>query len=218
MPVPDAVAGDILLAEFGYAQAAALQANEDRARASSYFLATAGSVMLALLGLKLDPVPHPLLTLGFAALFTALTVIGFTTLNQLAGLRLAWLEACRAMNHIKDRYVRMYPALDGAFRWTDATLPPAFKPTSIGSHLARLLATVIGLAAASTTIFVLWTAWVLRMAAPADAVAQTLAAVASGLVGLTLGAIAWQRYVQLLRQADESDEVRQRQTIGSHSR
>lgn len=198
-PVPDAVAGDMLLAEFGYAQAAALQANEDRARVSSYFLATSGSVVLALLGLKLDPVPHPLLTLGFVALFTTLTYIGFTTLNQLVALRLAWLEACREMNHVKARYVRMYPALDGAFRWTDATLPPAFKPTSISSSLARLVVIVIALAAASATLFLLWTAWIVTIATPASAITQTQGAAVSGVAGLTLGALAWRRYVRQLR-------------------
>ena len=89
----------VLVAEFEYAYATALQASEDRARVSSYFLATAGSMALALVGMKLDARPEPLVTLGFAALFALLTGIGLLTLNQLAALRLAFgvadLALCR---------------------------------------------------------------------------------------------------------------------------
>jgi len=199
--LPALDAGEILVAEFHYAQATALQANEDRARAGSYFLATAGSVVLALLGVRLEGAPEPIVTLGFAALFLALTGIGLVTLNQLAALRLGWLDSCHAMNAIKARYVAAHPGLAGAFRWSDATLPPPFKARSLSSQLALLVALVMGLAAASATVCLLWTGWTV-VAGPAGAgPTQVAAGLLAALVGLLTGVAAWRHYRRQLRRA-----------------
>jgi hypothetical protein len=191
--------GDILIAEFEAARAAALQANEDRARVTSYFLATAGSMAAAILSLHFDVAASPMPALGFAALFAALTWIGWTTLTQLADLRLAWIEGCRAMNQIKATYMAVLPGLEAAFRWTDATLPPAYKPRSLSSQLARIVVTVMGLSAASTTVFGAlglgpWFRFDQWRETPAS-VGLVIAAAAAGILVIWLG---WRHYLRLL--------------------
>jgi hypothetical protein len=185
----------ILIAEFEYARAAAFQANEDRARVSSYFLATGGSVVLALLGLKLDSPPHPLIVVGFASLFAALAWMGWNTLNQLAALRLAWRDSCLAMNQVKDHYVSAHSALQGAFRWTDQSLPPAFKPTSLSSQLARMVAAIMGLATAVAAACALWAiATMARVGMAPWAIVACAAALAAVVIR-----VSWLHYVNQLR-------------------
>jgi hypothetical protein len=203
-PAPPLDPTAILVAEFQYAQAAAMQATEDRARVTTYFLATAGSVVLALLGLKLEARPPPPVTLGFTGLFTALTAVGLVTLNQLAALRLAWRESCRAMNQVKDHFTAAQPSLAPAFRWTEASLPPAYKPRSISSQLAGLVAAVMGLASASALFFAFWSARTVAWPAPAPPAEQLADAAFAALGGLAVIVVAWRHYVDRLADASST--------------
>ncbi len=196
---PDLDPNAILIAEFEYARAAAFQANEDRARVSSYFLATVGSVLLALLGLKLDGLPRPLVALGFSALFGVLAWMGLMTINQLAALRLAWHDSCRAMNRVKAHYVARHPAHRDAFLWTDERLPGPFKATSISSQLARLVALIMGFAAGAAVLALGWAAvLVLGPSVPRPDQAAAPAVVLGLGVLAAVARAAWLHYVRRL--------------------
>ena len=95
---------ELLAAEFNYIAQTATQANEDRARVSSFYLIAVGSLIAALLGTQLfDPETFtPTVKLIFSGVFALLTLLGASTVMQLAQLRSAWYESARAMNQIKD--------------------------------------------------------------------------------------------------------------------
>jgi len=213
---------DILLAEFAYAQACAMQANEDRARVTSYFLAAAGSVAVAILGLEADQASPQGSAWGFAGifgLFALLTWAGHTTISQLVALRLAWRKSCQAMNHIKCQYVGgNQEKMEKTFEWRDDTLPPAFKRTSVSCQLAKLVAVIMGLSAATATMFAQWALWgadaagsvfgwataFFGLAVFDGALGSVVSAMVVGLLVLTL---AWRRYVTALKRADIAEAL-----------
>lgn len=129
---------EILVAEFEYIATTAFQANEDRARVSSYYLMTAGAAVAAILGAKIEGEMQPVGYWGFAVVFGALAIIGLLTVLQLARLRSAWRSSAQAMNQIKDYYVERCPdaQLEKAFAWTTETLPPGEKRNSVAFMLA----------------------------------------------------------------------------------
>ncbi len=133
---------EILVAEFEYIAATAFQANEDRARVSSYYLMTAGAAVAAILGAKIEGEMPPVGYWGFAVVFGALAFIGLLTVLQLARLRSAWRSSAQAMNRIKDYYREHCPDahLEEAFAWTTETLP---EPTKRGSVAFLLALSVI---------------------------------------------------------------------------
>lgn len=116
--------GDILIAEFNYITQTAFQANEDRARVSSYYLVSVAAVIGAVFGAKIDGTSVFLVNLAFGVLFAILSLVGATTLLQLARLRSAWDESAVAMNMIKCYYATHLSgeALDAAFFWKTSTL------------------------------------------------------------------------------------------------
>jgi hypothetical protein len=128
-PVPE----DILFAEFEYIAATAAQANEDRARVASFYLIAVGSLVAALFSTQLfGPLAgSPGISLLFSGLFLTLTLLGSSTVLQLARLRAAWYESALAMNQIKDHVIQLDKKLAGAFRWRSASLPPLYKVDSI---------------------------------------------------------------------------------------
>ena len=129
---------EILVAEFEYIATTAFQANEDRARVSSYYLMAAGAAVAAILGAKIEGEMSPVGYWGFAVVFGALAFIGLLTVLQLARLRSAWRSSAQAMNQIKDYYRERCPdaQLEKALAWTDANLPSATKLNSVAFLLA----------------------------------------------------------------------------------
>jgi hypothetical protein len=136
----------LLAAEFQYIAQTAFQANEDRARVSTFYIVTLGSLVAALFSGQLDSVGNPAdINRGFAVVFFALSFFGLLTLLQLVRLREAWFESALAMNQIKRFYIQYLPdvPLDDAIRWKTSTLPRLFKPWSIG-FLQMLQVVILG--------------------------------------------------------------------------
>src|SRR5512141_1827517 len=81
----------LLQAELDYITQTAFQANEDRARVSSFYLVAVGSLVAALFGTQfVDQNLDPRLIAGaFCSLFFVLTALGTLTTLQLARLRAA---------------------------------------------------------------------------------------------------------------------------------
>ncbi len=134
-PLPE----EFLAAEFSYIANSAFQANEDRSKAASFFLVAVGSLVAAIFGTQLlTGTPQQLLIAyrSLAGLFFVLTLLGGLTVAQLARLRLAWLEAARAMNQMKDFVAEHHQGLNlkQAFRWRSETLPKEFKADSISFY------------------------------------------------------------------------------------
>ena len=150
MANPKLDSDSILTAEFNYIAQAAFQANEDRARVTSYYLVSVGSFIAAILGTQFFTHPEPGIYLAFAALFAFLAVLALLTILQLVRLRRAWYEAAQAMDQIKEYYFQHVPGphLKQAFRWRMDTLPKAGKRSSISYYLAVEVA-IIGAAANS---------------------------------------------------------------------
>jgi len=135
---------DILTAEFEYIAQCAFQANEDRARVSTFYLVASGSFIAAILGFQFDHIRTPALYWAFSVFFSILSAAGFLTLLQLVRLRKAWIYGAKAMNRIKDFYQNSLnqPDLKQALLWNDGNLPRAFKMWSV-SHLMAIQVTIM---------------------------------------------------------------------------
>ena len=146
---------ELLAAEFAYIAQTAIQANEDRARVSSFYLIAVGSLVAAMFGtqyidtnlLAIDP------NLMFGGLFTLLTLLGTSTVMQLARLRSAWYESALAMNQLKDYMMSQNQTLRQAFRWKTSTLPSKYKKDSVSYYQAREVALISGLMFGTAVFF-----------------------------------------------------------------
>ena len=98
--LPPVELDELLAAEFNYIAQTATQAFEDRARISSFYLIAVGSLIAALFGTQLfDPDQFTQsVKFMFSGLFLLLTLLGTSTVMQLAQLRSAWYESMKAMN------------------------------------------------------------------------------------------------------------------------
>ena len=138
---------ELLAAEFNYIAQTAIQANEDRARVSSFYLIAVGSLVAAMFGAQY--IDSTLLSVDvnilFSGLFVLLTLMGTSTIMQLARLRSAWYESALAMNQLKDYMMRQNQTLTQAFRWTTGTLPSKHKKDSISYYQAIEVALISGL-------------------------------------------------------------------------
>ncbi len=148
---------ELLEAEFEYIAQTAFQANEDRARVSSFYLLAVGSLVAALLstqwpGAGFNPRS---LALAFSALFLVLTLLGTLTTLQLARLRAAWYEAMLAMNRLQEYWIQRASDrnLKSAFRWNASTLPPAYKINSISFYQTLEVALLSGLTFGAAVYF-----------------------------------------------------------------
>ena len=146
---------ELLAAEFNYIAQTAIQANEDRARVSSFYLIAVGSAVAALLGTQLLDVNSPLRTVNliFSGLFALLTLLGTSTVMQLARLRSAWYESALAMNQLKDYMITQNTSLNQAFRWKTSTLPSIRKKDSISYYQALEVALISGLMLGAAAFF-----------------------------------------------------------------
>jgi hypothetical protein len=146
---------ELLAAEFNYIAQTANQANEDRARVSSFYLVAVGSLVAALFGTQLFDTETftQAVKLMFSGLFVLLTLLGTSTVMQLARLRSAWHESMLAMNQIKDFAMRQNPELAKAFRWKTSTLPPKYKTRSVSYYQAFEVALIGGLMFGAAVFF-----------------------------------------------------------------
>lgn len=146
---------ELLAAEFNYIALTATQANEDRARVSSFYLLAVGSLVAALFSTQFfDPDKlTPAVRLMFSGLFTLLTVLGASTVLQLAQLRSAWHESMRAMNQIKDFAMKQNPELAAAFRWKTSTIPRKYKRSSVSYYQALEVSIIGGLTFGAAMFF-----------------------------------------------------------------
>ena len=146
---------ELLAAEYSYIAQTANQANEDRARVSSFYLVAVGSLVAGLFGTQFLDAGNftQAVKLMFSGLFVMLTLLGASTVMQLARLRSAWHESMLAMNQIKDFAMSQSPELKDAFRWKSSTLPPRFKIRSVSFYQAIQVAMIGGLMFAAAVFF-----------------------------------------------------------------
>lgn len=137
---------DLLQSEFNYIAQTAFQANEDRARVTTFYLVNLGGFAAALYSSQGPNSTQPELYALFGGLFLILSLTGMLTLLQLIRLRQAWFESIAAMNQIKDYYRVRFPALnlEQALRWGQANSPVLHKPWSISYFLALQVAVMGG--------------------------------------------------------------------------
>lgn len=142
---------ELLKSEYDYIAHTAFQANEDRARVSSFYFISVGSLVAAILGTQFAADKLRGVAGLLAALFAVMTVLGALTIAQLARLRAAWHESVEAMNQLKEFYLKHYPDVEDAFKWRGGTIPDTDKKNSIANLIAlevRLLGTLTASAAA----------------------------------------------------------------------
>ena len=146
---------ELLAAEFDYIAQTAIQANEDRARVSSFYLIAVGSLVAAMFGTQyFDPEILSIdANLMFSGLFALLTLLGTSTVMQLARLRSAWYESALAMNQLKDYMVSQNQTLSQAFRWKTSTLPSKYKKDSVSYYQATEVALISGLTLGAAVFF-----------------------------------------------------------------
>ncbi len=146
---------EMLQAEYGYIANTAFQANEDRARVTSFYFVSVGSLVAAILGTQFGNTPSPGASLAFFFLFATLTVMGGLTIAQLARLRAAWHESVEAMNTIKDFYIKDNPEIKPAFKWLASSVPVMNKPYSIANLIAIEVAMLGALTAGAGVYFLM---------------------------------------------------------------
>jgi len=148
---------ELLAAEFDYIAQTAAQATEDRARVSSFYLIAVGSLIAAMFGtqfLGMKSLPTGI-NLMFSGLFILLTLLGTSTIMQLARLRAAWYESMLAMNQLKDYMISENKPLAKAFRWQSSTLPPKYRTNSVSYFQALEVALISGLMLGASIFFLL---------------------------------------------------------------
>ncbi|HLO14291.1 MAG TPA: hypothetical protein VK206_05650 [Anaerolineales bacterium] len=146
---------ELLAAEFDYIAQTAIQAHEDRARVSSFYLIAVGSLVAAMFGTQFfDPnFFSQTVNFMFSGLFTLLTLLGTSTIMQLARLRAAWYESMLAMNQLKDYMMSEDESLVKAFRWKTSTLPSKHKTNSVSYYQAIEVALISGLMFSAAAFF-----------------------------------------------------------------
>lgn len=161
---------ELLASEYEYITHTANQANEDRARVSSFYMIAVGSLVAALFGTQLFETEKYTQTVKimFSGLFVLLTLLGTSTIMQLARLRSAWYEAMLAMNQIKDFAMKQSPELIHAFRWQTGTLPPKYKRGSVSYYRAVEVSLISGLMFGASMFFlqqaffsITWLNWII---------------------------------------------------------
>ena len=142
-----------MTAEFQYIAQSAFQANEDRARVTSFYLVTLGGFIAALLGSQIQNLKVPEVYWAFVALFAILAIMSVLTLLQLVRLRQAWFDAVEAMNQIKTHYIGKFSDLEGVFAWYSDSAPKRFKPWSAGFLLAFQVMLLGGASCGASVVF-----------------------------------------------------------------
>lgn len=146
---------EILVAEFEYIAQTAFQAHEDRARVSTFYVITIGSILATLLSSETAVSDEPGMRWAFTGLFFVLSLFGLLTLLQLVRLRQAWFESVRVMNQIKHFFAQNVDKLDlkPAFLWHNGSRPSLFKPKSVSFLLALQVCLLGGLTFGAAVFF-----------------------------------------------------------------
>ena len=162
---------EMLQEEFKYIANTAFQANEDRARVTSFYFVSVGSLVAAILGTQFASDDMQGVSLAFCFLFIVLTILGGLTIAQLARLRAAWHESAQAMNQLKDFYIGHFPEIEPAFKWRMGSVPKTDKPYSIANLMAVEVALLGALTSAAAVYFLLnifgsvaWWGWLVIFA------------------------------------------------------
>jgi hypothetical protein len=157
MPRSDPSSEALMLAELDYIKQTAFQANEDRARVTSFYLVAVGSLVAALFSTqffneRFDP---QFVALAFSGLFFVLTLLGTLTTLQLSRLRAAWYDSILAMNQLKEHWLRLSKdkGLRKAFRWDMSTLPLKYKLNSISHYQTLEVALLSGITFGASVFF-----------------------------------------------------------------
>jgi hypothetical protein len=118
-------------------------------------LIAVGSLVAALFGTQLFEADKftQAVKIMFSGLFVLLTLLGTSTIMQLARLRSAWYESMLAMNQIKAFAMNQNPELKKAFRWKTETLPARYKVGSVSYYQAFEVALIGGLMFGAATFF-----------------------------------------------------------------
>ena len=157
---PNISADEILTAEFAYIAHTASQANDDRSSVVSFFIIAVGSPLAAFFSTGVIDSPPETFYALFTGLFLILSVLGTTTILQLARLRGAWYESMLAMNHMKEFLVNNSSSdISGAFRWTLNTAPARFKLNSVSFYQALEVAILAGLLFGAFVYFLMRSLW-----------------------------------------------------------
>lgn len=170
-PVP------FMTAEYEYIAQTAFQAHEDRARVTSFYFVSVGSLVVAILSAQFAGSISAGTYLAFSLLFAFLTALGVLTISQLARLRAAWYESILAMNTIKDFVLACHPEYAPAFAWRLKRENPTLtkdKRFSIANLLAMEVALLGALILAACLFCLLsglgifgWWGWILMVLAGA---------------------------------------------------
>ncbi len=148
-----------LASEFDYIAQTAFQAQEDRARVSTFYLVSVGSLIGAILGTPFNEQPNFPYWL-FSVIFALISVFGLLTILQLVRLRQAWYESARAMNQLKRFFLERAGEipLKDALRWREETLPKAAKGWSISFLLTLQVALLDGVTLGAAILYLGWNA------------------------------------------------------------
>jgi len=153
---PTISAEQILESEFDYIAQTATQANDDRSSVVSFFVIAVGSPLAAIFSASLPGFNEKDTDILFGGLFLVLSVLGTTTILQLARLRAAWHESMLAMNHMKEFLIKNSDSdIAGAFRWTTKTAPAKFKINSVSFYQALEVAILSGMLFGAFIFFLL---------------------------------------------------------------
>lgn len=146
---------DLLQSEFNYIAQSAFQANEDRARVTTFYLVNLGGFAAALYSSQGSGGAQPGVYALFGGLFLILSLSGLLTLLQLVRLRQAWFESIAAMNQLKEYYRARFPALrlEEALRWGKNSAPALHKPWSISYFLAVQVAVMAAASLAAALVY-----------------------------------------------------------------
>jgi hypothetical protein len=154
---PEFSSEELLKSEFEYISQTAFQANEDRARVSSFYLVAVGSLVAALFSTQLfnEKFDPQFVAFTFCGLFLVLTILGTLTTLQLARLRNAWYDSATAMNKLVAYWIKNAKdtSLKNAFHWDFSTLPKIYKTNSVSYYQTLEVALLSGLTFGASIYF-----------------------------------------------------------------
>ncbi|MCI0696277.1 toll/interleukin-1 receptor domain-containing protein [candidate division KSB1 bacterium] len=143
---------DILLREFDYVKETAAQAMNDREIIVKYFLLFTGAILLGM-WFMLREEGGARFAYRFESLIAVsllFNAVGWISFMQVVRLRQAWCESARAMNHLKQFFVKHceYPPdiAKRAFRWNIESIPLAAKKMTV-FYFSALLISILSSAA-----------------------------------------------------------------------
>lgn len=175
-------AESILVAEYEYIAQTAFQAHEDRARVTTFYLVSVGSLFGAFLGVQNIESVDTFAYIVLAGLFLFLSAFGLLTLLQLARLRKAWFSSTNAMNHIKKFISKRNNGFEKAFLWNNESLPDLYKKESV-AYLMALQVSMLGAITFGAMIFYVMLAFNQNLEMPQS---LFIVAILGGLIFLKL--------------------------------